>query len=327
MSKQVRLDATDRVNLLLSFVPYLIENSPVTVTELSQVFDASAESVRELVKLMAVSGVPGDSGMYQHQDLFDIDWDAFETEDEVVLWNHVAVDATPRLSQLEAASLIAGLQYISGLAESTDSDAIRELIAKLSRGASAESQTISVHAGVIPAEVKTINTAIEHNHAVEFVYASRGETELRRVDPIRLDLVGQQWYLRGWCHRRAALRTFRLSRMSKLIESTEARTTDLSPTDLPDELFDLSAGLVTLSCTVPGHSYNLVSEYQPANVRANAEDLVSMDIQVATFDTVVPLVTGSSGALQITSPPEAQRVLHEWAQRAVDYQLDAESTA
>lgn len=323
MSKHTRLDANDRVNLLLSFVPYLIDNSPVTVTELSEVFDTSEESVRELIKLMAVSGVPGDSGMYQHQDLFDIDWDAFETDDEVVLWNHVAVDATPRLSQLEAASLIAGLQYISGLAQSEDATAVKQLIAKLSKGANAEPPTISVQAGVIPADVATINSAIEHNHAVEFVYATRGKTERRRVDPIRLDVVGQQWYLRGWCHLRQALRTFRLSRVSDLSETQATRTTELAPADLPDELFDLSAGLVTLSCTVPGHSFNLVSEYQPANVRANDADVVSMDIQLATFDTVIPLVAGTSGALKVVSPHEAKRVLHEWAQRAVDFQLDA----
>lgn len=327
MSRQSRLDATDRVNLLLAFVPYLIDHSPVSVTDLSRVFDASAESVRELIRLLAVSGVPGDSGMYQHQDLFDIDWDAFENDDEVVLWNHIAVEATPRLSQMEAASLIAGLQYISGLAESTDSAAIDNLIAKLSRGANAEPQTITVRAGVIPPAVSAINLAIAHDHAVEFVYPSAGETELRRVDPIRLDSVGQHWYLRGWCHVRGALRTFRLSRMRNLLEISVERTTDIAPGDLPDELFELSAGLVTVKCTVPGHSFNVVSEFQPTNVRVTDDDVVTMDIHLGSYDTVVPLVAGTSGALQITSPPEAQRVLHEWAQRAVDYQLDAEPTA
>ena len=327
MSRQSRLDATDRVNLLLSFVPYLIDHSPVSVTDLSRVFDTSAESVRELIRLLAVSGVPGDSGMYQHQDLFDIDWDAFENDDEVVLWNHIAVEATPRLSQLEAASLIAGLQYVSGLAEGSDSAAVNHLITKLSRGANAEPQTITVSAGVIPPAVSLINLAIAHNHAVEFVYLSRDDTELRRVDPIRLDLVGQQWYLRGWCHLRGALRTFRLSRMRDLLETSVVRTADIAPRDLPDELFELSAALVTVSCTVPGHSFNLVSEFQPTNVRVSDDDVVTLDIQLGTYDTVISLVAGTSGALQVTSPHEAKHVLHEWARQAVQYQLDTEPTA
>ena len=53
-------------------------------------------------ELIAVSGVPGDTDSYQHGDLFDIDWDAFEEHDEIVLTNLVAIDDSPRFSAREA---------------------------------------------------------------------------------------------------------------------------------------------------------------------------------------------------------------------------------
>ena len=73
-----RLEAADRVTLLMSFVPYLIDQGPVPVDQLAQHFDISPAQVQELVQLLAMSGVPGENGYYQHQDLFDINWDLFE---------------------------------------------------------------------------------------------------------------------------------------------------------------------------------------------------------------------------------------------------------
>ena len=53
-------------------------------------------------------GCPGSTGTYQPNDLFDIDWDAFEDDDVIVIVHHVAIDDAPRLSAREAAALIAG---------------------------------------------------------------------------------------------------------------------------------------------------------------------------------------------------------------------------
>ena len=323
MTRPTRLDATDRVNLLLSFVPYLLENNPVSVLELATVFDVSEENVRELVRLLAMSGVPGDSGMYQHQDLFDIDWDAFENDDDVVLWNHVAVDSTPRLSQLEAASLIAGLQYIAGLAEATDAVHVEKLISKLGQGTNSSPQPITITHSTVPSEVPIINEAIASGVSITFDYSSPSSVNQRQVDPIRLDLVGQQWYLRGWCHLRADLRTFRLSRMKELRITTEPRVSHLLPSQLPDELFDVGDSDVLVSAEAPIHSLSLISEYQPENVREKTNGMATFDVRLGTVNAVIPLVTSSGGVIRILSPASAQEVLNRWITTALSFQKDA----
>lgn len=327
MSRPSRLDATDRVNLLLSFVPYLLENNPVQVAELASVFDVPAETVRELVRLLAVSGVPGDSGLYQHQDLFDIDWDAFENDDEVVLWNHIAVDSTPRLSQLEAASLIAGLQYIAGLADTVDSVHVEQVISKLSRGSHATPQPITITQNAVPGEVTILNDAITSDRSVSFSYVTPSLEEERRVDPIRLDLVGQQWYLRGWCHLRRDLRTFRLSRMRNVHISAERRITTVTPADLPDELFDVRDSDLLVSAEAPAHIMSLISEYQPENIREQADGSVLFDVRLGSVNAVVPFVTGSGGVIRILSPASAHEALLRWTEAAVSFQKDAGMTA
>ena len=64
------------------------------------------EQIRQAVRLIAVSGVPGETTQYQHDDLFDIDWDAFEQDDEIAITHLVAIDESPRFSAREAAALI-----------------------------------------------------------------------------------------------------------------------------------------------------------------------------------------------------------------------------
>ena len=79
----------------------------------------------------------GGHGTYQPNDLFDIDWDDFDDDDEIVITHLVALDDAPRFSAREAAALIAGLQYLSALPENADSASLASLMAKLTAGASA----------------------------------------------------------------------------------------------------------------------------------------------------------------------------------------------
>ncbi|MCB1280635.1 MAG: WYL domain-containing protein, partial [Salinibacterium sp.] len=207
--------ARDKLTFLLSLVPYLMDHDRVSVQEAARQFGVSEEHIRDAVRLISVSGIPGDTAAYQHDDLFDIAWDDFEDNDQIVLTNLVAIDDSPRFSGREAAALIAGLQYLSALPENADRSAIAVLMAKLSRGASAAPSPVAVEASETDATLALIREAVAAERQVEFEYLnSRGERERRRVDPLRVESVDADWYLRGWCHLRGAVRTFRLDRIS-----------------------------------------------------------------------------------------------------------------
>ncbi|TPX03627.1 WYL domain-containing protein, partial [Schumannella luteola] len=117
--------ARDKLAFLLALVPWLLEHDRVSVAEAAAYFGVSEEEIRASVSLVAMSGVPGSTSTYQHEDLFDIDWTAFEDDDEIAITQHVAIDDAPRLSAREAAALIAGLQYLQALPENADRTAIR----------------------------------------------------------------------------------------------------------------------------------------------------------------------------------------------------------
>ena len=313
---RAKLDATDRVNLLLTFVPYLLEHSPISVSELAATFDVTPEHTRELIRLLAVSGVPGDSGMYQHQDLFDIDWDAFEERDTVSLWNHIAVDSTPKLSRLEAASLIAGLQYLAALTDGPQSREMTDLLTKLGGSVSISPQPLSVASSTKPAALKLIELAIAEQTQLEFVYHD-GATEVqRRVDPLRIEVVGQHWYLRAWCHLRSGLRTFRLSRMSGVSVLSEPVTGAASVADLSPELFTVSDSNTIVRCSVHPSIVPLLTEYQPVVVDESdgSTGRSILDISFGDLDAVTGLIALHGSAVTVLSPDAAVTHVVAWAQ-------------
>src|SRR5919202_951569 len=132
----------------------------VTVAQAAAHFDVPPQDVRDAVSLIAVSGVPGESRQYQHNDLFDIDWEAFEEHDRLQLTHHVAIDESPRLSNREAAALIASLQYLSALPENADRAALASLQAKLTVGSSGEPAAIAVDAEGRPQALEPVREAM-----------------------------------------------------------------------------------------------------------------------------------------------------------------------
>ena len=89
------------------------------------------------------------------------------------------------------------------------------------------------------APLPKLQAAIADRKTVVFAYYSigRDEEHERQVDPFGLQLVGDEWYLIGYCHLRQAMRTFRLSRIRSLVRhATRAAHDFAAPAD-----FDLAA--------------------------------------------------------------------------------------
>jgi proteasome accessory factor C len=309
------MHAQDKLAFLLALVPYLMDLDGVSVAEAAEHFGVPAEQIRDAVRLIAVSGVPGETSQYQHGDLFDIAWEDFEENDRIVLTHMVAIDDSPRFSAREAAALIAGLQYLSSLPENADRDVIGSLMAKLARGASAEPSQVAVAGSQSDETLTLIRDAVAAGTQVEFDYLnSRGEHERRRADPLRIESVDQDWYLRGWCHLREAVRTFRLDRMSALTVTTEPLTYRPTDVTLPETLFEASADDLTVDIEVSTSALPLIADYIPEGAQLSELDgFVRTSVRVAHYHGLKRLVAGLSGVLTVIAPEEARQAVTEWA--------------
>lgn len=323
------LGASDKLTFLLSLIPYLMDHDSVTVGEVAGHFGVPEERVREAVRLIAVSGIPGETHQYLDGDLFDIHWDEFEESDRIVLTHLVAIDDSPRFSAREAAALIAGLQYLSSLPENADRDAVASLMAKLTRGASATPTQLAVSSPDSDAAMTVIQSAGRDGVQVEFDYLNaRGEHEHRFVDPLRLESVDRDWYLRGWCHLRRAPRTFRLDRMSELRATTKPTETHDAPLVLSDALFQASDEDLSVVIELPSSALPLLADYSPDRATTPVGgDRVRTTLRVAHYHGLKRLVAGLAGLVTVVEPAEARQIVAEWAAAGVARYDDANGDA
>lgn len=306
----------DRLTFLLALVPYLIDHDRISVTDVATHFDVTPDEVRAAVTLIATSGIPGATGTYQHDDLFDIAWDDLEERDEIVLTHLIAIDDAPRFSGRETAALIAALQYLSALPETRDTGALHTLMAKLARSATAaHTSPVAIEATQTDSVLADIRDALTWGVQLELSYSNaEGHHERRRVDPIRIESIDADWYLRGWCHLRQALRTFRLDRISNLIVTDEPNSGAADGNSLPDTLFEASPDDTLVTLDVVPAAIGVITDYlPPAATIDTVGDLRRVGIRVPHFHGLKRLVAGHPGMITVVSPPEARAAVADWA--------------
>jgi proteasome accessory factor C len=309
------LQAQDKLTFLLSLVPYLMDHDRVSVAEVATHFGMTPEQIREAVRLIGVSGIPGETSAYQHGDLFDISWDDFEENDSIVLTNRVAIEDAPRFSAREAAALIAGLQYLSALPEHADRAAIATLMAKLSRGASAQPSQMAVESTDSDDTLALIRQSVASGVQMEFDYLnSRGESERRRVDPLRIESLDADWYLRAWCHLREAVRTFRLDRIANPVVTSTPITFGAKDVTLPETLFEGSADDLIVTIEVTPSAAPLLADYIPDGaVTTETDGLLRTSVRVSHYHGLKRLLASMPGVATVVEPPEARAAVAAWA--------------
>ncbi|MET0590781.1 MAG: WYL domain-containing protein [Naasia sp.] len=316
----VPFGAQDKLAFLLSLVPYLIDRGNVDVSEAAAHFGVPPEEMRSAVRLIAVSGVPGESASYGPDDLFDIDWDALEVDDRIELTHAVAIDDSPRFSAREAAALLAGLQYLSALPENHDRAAIASLSRKLASGASAAPSPVAVASRGVGGALAPVRRAVTEGLQIEFDYRdARGTVEHRIVDPLRIDSEDQSWYLRAWDHSREAVRTFRVDRMSGTAVTGRPVARASREVALPDRLFDGTPDDQTVRLSVSTSAIPLLGDFLPEGSRAarSGDGVARISVRVGHFHALKRLVAGLPGLATVETPAEAREAVAEWAEQGL----------
>lgn len=310
MTPQANPVASDRVAIVMTLVPYVIEHGPTKVEDAARLFGVTPKVMREMVENLNVIGLPG--GM--DNELFSIDWDAFDEQDEIVLVNVVAFERAPRLTSREAAALLAGLQYAQAVPAVASQGVVAGLLTKLARGAGAAPGQLVLAPDPVDDVRATVSDALVRGRAVSFTYRPiDGDAMTRTVDPIRILAIDAQWYLRGWCHLREAVRTFHLERVSDLeVTDTPAGEHD----DQETALFSGSGGEVLARIRYAEHVAPLLGPYlDNAEVETGTDDASR---SVATLHLSDPralkrLATRRGGAVEVLEPTEARDAAVEWA--------------
>lgn len=310
------LGAPDKLAFLLSLVPYLIDQVRVTVDDAAAHFGITSEQMRKAVTLIAMSGTPGADGTYTHETLFDIDWDDFDERD-VIRFRAAPMEERPRFSAREAAALLAGLQRVAALPEFAARVDVVQLMAKLARGASDAPTSLAVRPGERAGIHATLVEALANGRRVRIDYVStRGERQVREVDPVRVDGVDDAWYLRGWCLSRDAERTFLIDRMAsvEVLGAAESHPVDAAP----EPIFRGDADDERVELAMPVTALPLIADYRGADDPIRIEgDRAIVTLRIAHPGILGRVAARVAGAVEIIGPSSARAAVLDWARAAI----------
>ncbi|MFT4235857.1 MAG: WYL domain-containing protein [Microbacterium sp.] len=311
MSPRQNLVTGDRVRILLTLVPFLWERGEVPLAEVAEAFEVEPEQMRTMVEKLSVIGRPGDGGQYQHNDLFDIDWDLLDDHDIVRLVQTVEIERAPRLTAREAAALLAGLQLATTIPGLAASEVYAQLSAKLARGAASAPTEVVVASEPVDEARRTVAQAVASRVAVAFTYrAPDAEPTTRTVDPAQVIVTGGDWYLEGWCHLRHATRTFLLDRVSD-IHLTDIAITEHGQTPAEEAQGDVA------TLRFPTALAPLLGDYLRHAEVTDSQGISTAVIRLADAATLKRLVARLGGRAEVVAPAAARRAAADWAARAL----------
>jgi proteasome accessory factor C len=126
--------------------------------------------------------------------------------------------------------------------------------------------------------------------------------------------VDADWYLRGWCHLREAVRTFRLDRISlaRITDVPISRAAD--SVALPDVLFEASSDDLVVTIDVAASAAPLLADYIPDGARRTEHDgRVTTTVRVSHYHGLKRLIGSMPGVATVLEPAEARNVIAQWA--------------
>lgn len=312
-----KASSADRVVMLLSLVGYLRERDAVPVSELAERFATTPEEVRELIGFLGTAGVPGDTQRYQHEDLFDIDWDALELRDEARLTQMIAVDAAPRFAPAETAALLAGLHAFTPLLPAADAVRAEALASKLANALGGPTPALSLEQDAADSRVAVLVDALRAGREVQFGYRdAAGVATERRVRPLGLTQDGDAWYLRAHCFDRQAERSFRVAQIAEL-RLGEVNAAEPTEEALTDTRAPHSGDHYELIATVPAASLSALAGFAPRVLEESSPGYLRVAIDAWHGALALQLMRVAPGRIVIESPPQARADVHDWASRAL----------
>ncbi|WP_188754510.1 helix-turn-helix transcriptional regulator [Microbacterium album] len=319
-----RMLTPDRVALLLTLVPYLLERGEVSVEEAAREFDVTPDEMRAMVEKLTVIGMPGDGDYLQMpNEMFDINWDLLDEQDVIEITQAVALDRAPRLTAREAAALLAGLRLASSLPGVAESEVFAGLLAKLARGAASAPAEVVVAPAPVDEVRSIVSRALREQVAVSFTYRRPdSEPTTRTVDPVKVIVTEGQWYLQGWCHLRRAMRNFHLERVS------DARLTDIRIAHAHEpvpELFAPGEHDQTVVVRFATELAPLLGDYLAGAETSESGGTTTARLRVSDAHSLKRLATRRGGRIEIVEPASARRAAAEWADAALALYGEASS--
>lgn len=249
----MRTGTSAKIERLLAIIPWVVERGGATVGDIAKRFEMRPAAVYDLLLAAMCYEIVGASA-YENLGIvvFGDEHDAGEA------WVHTEpgamLDRPLNLSVPQAFGILVAGQSALALRGADRSGALATALDKL-RAAYGERVRVSVELP-LPRSLPTLQEAVRTGTTVSIHYYTPNTDEVseRRVDPLEVSLADGHWYLRGWCHLRQDLRSFRVDRIEACEETGESHGRSAEPREAPDDSAQPSDASAALGAVAPAES-------------------------------------------------------------------------
>ncbi|HEY7854427.1 MAG TPA: WYL domain-containing protein [Aquiluna sp.] len=310
MPKQ-EIDGEELFNLALSIVGLVLKNGPHNTSELAEHFGFSEQTIKKAVLTIANSE---DVGNFKTH--FYLDDELLEEGEVDFAVAESMLTEPPVLSKRQVTALAAGLDYIASLAQFANNPALKEL-----RELVGDSTTSVVRkvTGSREAELMAqLQRALMEQVAIECEYVNQlGERSTRTIDPLRLDFVLEKHYLRGFCHKNQAVRSFRIDRIVNLRVTSDPISDESKSLEIPLEVFGTESAELSVKISAEPEAAQIFWNFPSYSQVSTKDGRLVGEISVGSLQALGRHITRYGGLVKVIEPPEAVRAVREFAQAAL----------
>lgn len=315
MPKQ-EIDGDGVFNLALAIVGLVMQEGGIEIAELAKHFDVSEKAITK-----AVHAITNSEDLTSPQSHFYLDFDSFD--EGIVAFNRgsAQLEQAPALSRYQQTSLAIGLEYLASLPEFASNQDLSDLRNALSGSVT---QRIIVNANLNLDQLEIARNAILNQHRVEFDYINQlGKHSHRVVDPLRIDLVGNKHYLRGYCLDSKELRTFRIERMSDLKDAKTLISKEAKAAVIPEEVYGTGQG-ETVEIAAEPQASEIFWNFPLEGKLSKTDGRIHGFIKVGNIAAIARHVVRYGGAVEVIAPKLARDAVREFAARSLDGEVVTE---
>ncbi len=304
----------ERLPRLLALVPYLQARPNIEVATAAADFGVTEAQLRRDLTLLWMCGLPG----HGPGDLIDL---SFEGDTVSVIFD-AGMSRPLRLTAEEALALVVALRTLAETPGLADTDAVQRALAKIEAVTAGEvdDATVAVELDQWQRLLPLLQRAVDDGRALQMRYysASRDDTSVRVVDPLRVLEADGRTYLEAWCRQAEGMRVFRLDRMDDvtLLDEPAAVPAGVQLRDLSEGVFQPASEHLLVGLRV-GPAYAWVADYYPAEDVTSDGAGLRIELRVADPGWVRALVLGSAGQVEVLSPDWLAEALRTEADRAL----------
>jgi proteasome accessory factor C len=318
MANELKLDDTDRFNLMLALTGLLVDGQEYTVEELVEHFKVSKKELVKAVRMISYT----DLFKSNLDGSYEVNYDDLNEGFVSIKYNYRGVvDEVPRLSPRQASAIAAGLVYLRSLPGLVDNSEIEELQRILAiNAAPGKRNTVLIENGKRDSDLVVIREAMLKGVSISCDYLNlKGVTTINRIlEPLRIDPHGEVMYLRAYCPINADVRSFRLDRMRNSIVTEIPISAEALNAELIDEIYTAAESDTVVTLEVDPEAYSLIFDFKPVEEPISVSKTVkSFKISVGDVNNLGRVIARFGGAARVIAPEVARASVRDFALNAL----------